>query len=181
MKKSIILLALITFSLSWGQDIFEKYEYDDNVSYFSINPKMFKMLAKLSIETGDPEADKFINLVKEIKSFKVITTERTDIAEDIQIWVEKHIKTHNLKQLMRARDIGAHVNFYVKTTKNDNRVEKLLMYVTDINEDQIKLGNHKPETVLLYFTGDIDLNQISKLVKEMNLPGGELLGKLNEK
>ena len=66
MKKSIVLLALITFSLSWGQDIFEKYEYDDSVSYFSINPKMFQMLAKLSIETGYPEADKFIKLVEEI-------------------------------------------------------------------------------------------------------------------
>ena len=181
MKKSIVLLALITFSLSWGQDIFEKYEYDDSVSYFSINPKIFQMLAKLSIETGDPEADKFIKLVEEIKSFKLITTERTEIAEDIQIWVEKHIKTQNLEELMRVRDIGAHVNFYVKSTENDNRVEKLLMFVTDINEDQIKLANRNPETVLLYLTGDIDLNQISMLVKEMNLPGGELLGKLNEK
>jgi len=65
--------------------------------------------------------------------------------------------------------------------KNDDRVKKLLMFVTDINEDQIKLGNRKPETVLLYLSGDIDLTQISKLVNEMNLPGGQQLGKLNEK
>lgn len=181
MKKSIILLALITFSLSWGQDIFEKYEYDDSVSYFSINPKMFQMLAKLSIETGDPEADKFIKLVEEIKSFKLITTERTDIAKNIQIWVEKYIKAQNLEELMQARDMGARVNFYVKSTNNENRVEKLLMFSTDIDEDQINLGNHKPETVLLYLTGDIDLSQISMLVNEMNLPVGKLLGKLNEK
>ena len=115
------------------------------------------------------------------ESFKVITTESEDIAKDIQIWVDKHIKTQNLEELMRVRDKGAHVNFYVKSTKNDDRVKKLLMFVTDINGDQINLGDRNPETVLLYLSGDIDLTQISKLVNEMNLPGGQQLGKLNEK
>ena len=181
MKKNILIVALITAAFSWGQDVFEKYEYDDSVSYFSISPKMFQMLAKLSIETSDPEADKFIKLVEEIESFKVITTESEDIAKDIQIWVDKHIKIQNLEELMRVRDKGTHVNFYVKSTKNDDRVKKLLMFVTDINGDQINLGDRNPETVLLYLSGDIDLTQISKLVNEMNLPGGQQLGKLNEK
>jgi len=181
MKKSILMVALITASFSWGQDVFEKYEYDDSVSYFSISPKMFQMLAKLSIETNDPEADKFIKLVEEIESFKVITTESKDVAQEIQTWVDKHIKTQNLDELMRVRDKGAHVNFYVKSTKNDDRVKKLLMFVTDINEGQIDLGDRKPETVLLYLSGDIDLTQISKLVNEMNLPGSQQLGKLNKK
>ena len=127
------------------------------------------------------EADKFIKLVEEIESFKVITTESKDVAQEIQTWVDKHIKTQNLDELMRVRDKGAHVNFYVKSTKNDDRVKKLLMFVTDINEGQIDLGDRKPETVLLYLSGDIDLTQISKLVNEMNLPGGQQLGKLNEK
>ena len=48
MKKSILIIALITASFSWGQDVFEKYEYDDSVSYFSISPKMFQMLQSLA-------------------------------------------------------------------------------------------------------------------------------------
>ena len=55
------------------------------------------------------------------------------------------------------------------------------MFVSEINEDKINLGDRQPETVLLYLSGDIDLTQISKLVNEMNLPGGHQLGKLNEK
>jgi sugar-specific transcriptional regulator TrmB len=180
MKKSILIIALITASFSWGQDVFEKYEYDDSVSYFSISPKMFQMLAKLSIETNDPEADKFLKLVEEIESFKVITTESKGIAEEIQTWVDRHIKSQNLDELLRVRDKGANVNFYVKSTKNDERVKKLLMFVSEINEDKINLGDRQPETVLLYLSGDIDLTQISKLVNEMNLPGGQQLGKLNE-
>ena len=45
MKKRITLFVLILASMAWGQDVFEKYEYDDNVTYFSISPKMFQMLA----------------------------------------------------------------------------------------------------------------------------------------
>jgi len=181
MKKKIILVALFTLSLSWGQDIFEKYEYDDSVSYFSISPKMFEMLAKLSIETNDPESSQFLSLVQEIKSFKVITTESIDIAGEIQRWVDKHIKAVKMEELMRVRDEEAHVNFYVKSARNDDLVKELLMFVTDINTKQINLGDRKPETVLLHLSGDIDLTQISKLVNQMNLPGGQQLGKLNEK
>ena len=181
MKKKIILLALITVSLSWGQDIFEKLEYDDSVSYFSISPKMFEMLTKLSIETNDPEADQFIKLVQDIKSFKVITSESTAIADEISSWVDKHIKTVKMEELMRVRDQDASVNFYVKSGKNDDLVEELLMFVTDIKAEKINLGDRKPETVLLFLSGDIDLTQISKLVNQMNLPGGQQLSKLNEK
>ena len=181
MKKKMILLALIAASLSWGQDVFQKYQYDESVSYFSISPKMFEMLAKLSIETNDPEADQFIKLVKEIKSFKVITSESVDVSNDIKGWVDKHIKKTNMEELMRVRDKDAYVNFYVKSEKDNDKVKKLLMFVTDINTEQINLGNRKPETVLLYLGGTIDLTQISKLVNKMNLPGGQQLSKLNEK
>lgn len=181
MKKKLILATLLTISLSWGQDVFEKYEYDDSVSYFSISPKMFQMLAKLSIETNDPEADQFLSLVQEIESFKVITTESSDIAGEIQQWVKKHIKAVKMEELMHVRDEQANVNFYVKSGRNDDLVKELLMFVTDINAKQIDLGDRKPETVLLYLSGDIDLTQISMLVNQMNLPGGQQLGKLNEK
>jgi hypothetical protein len=106
--------------------VFEKYEYDDSVSYFSISPKMFQMLAKLSIETNDPEADNFIRLVEEIKSFKVITTESKDISNDIQTWVDQHIKSQNLEELMRVREKGAHVNFYVKSSKRTTELRSCL-------------------------------------------------------
>ncbi len=180
MKKKIILLFLTMMTpFVWGQDVFEKYEYNDNVTYFSISPKMFQMLAKLSIETNDPQADQLLSMVKKIKTFKVITTENEGVGEDINSWATKYIKAHKLQELMRVRDKEAYVDFYVKST-NDDLVKELLMLVTDINKEQVHLGNRSPETVLLYLNGDIDLEQISKLVNQMNLPGGSQLGKINK-
>ena len=179
MKTKIILLSLLMTSIVWGQDVFEKYEYNDNVTYFSISPKMFQMLAKLSIETNDPQADQLLSMVKKIKTFKVITTENEEVGEDINEWAIKYIKARKLEELMRVRDKEAYVDFYVKSD-NDNSVSELIMFVTEIKEAHIKLGNRSPETVLLYLNGEIDLEQISKLVNQMNLPGGTQLGKLKE-
>ena len=180
MKKKSILIALMITALSWGQDVFEKYEYDDSVTYFSISPKMFEMLAKLSVETNDPEAEQFISLVQDIDSFKVISTESSAIGKEIQMWVDKHIKKADLEELMRVRDKEAHVDFYVKSSNDDDFVKELMMFVSNIS-GKVDLVNYKPETVLLYLRGDIDLTQISKIANQMNLPGGAQLNKLNDK
>lgn len=180
MKKKSILITLMITALSWGQDVFEKYEYDDSVTYFSISPKMFEMLAKLSVEINDPEAEQFISLVQDIDSFKVISTESSAIGKEIQVWVDKHIKKADLEELMRVRDKEAHVDFYVKSSKDDDFVKELMMFVSNIS-GKVDLANYKPETVLLYLSGDIDLTQISKIANQMNLPGGAQLNKLNEK
>lgn len=180
MKKKSILIALMITALSWGQDVFEKYEYDDSVTYFSISPKMFEMLAKLSVEINDPEAEQFISLVQDIDSFKVISTESSAIGKEIQVWVDKHIRKADLEELMRVRDKEAHVDFYVKSSNDDDFVKELMMFVSNIS-GKVDLGNRTPETVLLYLSGDIDLTQISKIANQMNLPGGAQLNKLNEK
>jgi len=180
MKKKSILIVLMITALSWGQDVFEKYEYDDSVTYFSISPKMFEMLAKLSVEINDPEAEQFISLVQDIDSFKVISTESSAIGKEIQVWVDKHIRKADLEELMRVRDKEAHVDFYVKSSNDDDFVKELMMFVSNIS-GKVDLGNRTPETVLLYLSGDIDLTQISKIANQMNLPGGAQLNKLNEK
>ena len=55
-----------------------------------------------------------------------------------------------------------------------------MMFVSNIS-GKVDLVNYKPETVLLYLRGDIDLTQISKIANQMNLPGGAQLNKLNDK
>ncbi len=74
MKKQIILIALLVSPiLGYCQDIFEKYEDSGEVTYIAMQPKMFQMLAKMSVSSDDPDAKDFFALVNAITSFKVIT------------------------------------------------------------------------------------------------------------
>lgn len=188
MKKSILIavIALLMLPLSgMAQNVFEKYSDNENVTYVSIKPKMFQMLAKMDINTDDPEAQEYINMVNSITSFKTMATDDKDISSDIVKWVKS--RSASLEELMMIKDDGVNMTFYIKEGKDEDHVSELLMFVNGL-EAVTKNGNieingkkRSIETVVISITGDIDLNQISKLANKMNLPGGDELEKKNKK
>lgn len=178
MKKRIIVIALALLPIfSFGQDIFDKYEDSDQVTFVAMQPKMFQMLGKMSVSSDDPEADDFFKLVNSITSFKVITTENSKISKDIDSWVTTRLKGSAYEELMRVKDGGSNVKFYVKEGKDADHVKELLMLVTGLQEADIDIDGRKIETVLLSLTGDINLQEIAKLTDKMDLPGGKQLKK----
>ncbi|WGD34936.1 DUF4252 domain-containing protein [Olleya sp. YS] len=188
MKKQAILLVMAILMLpltAMAQDIFEKYSDDDNVTYVSIKPKMFQMLAKMDIDTDDPEAKAYLDMVNSITSFKTMATDDKTIAKDITKWVTS--RTASLEELMEVKDNGVVMKFYVKQGKDDDHISELLMFINGLDavmkDSEIKINgeNRSIETVVISLTGDIDLNQISKLTQKMNLPGGEELEKKSKK
>lgn len=182
MKKILVLtvLALAPYFAD-AQDIFDKYEDDDKVTFVAMQPKMFQMLAKMSVNSDDPEAQEFFDLVNSITSFKVITTEDAGITNDVDSWVTNRLKTSSFEELMRIRDGNSNVKFYVKEGKDSDHVKELLMFVTGMKDMDIDINGKKMETVLLSLTGDINLKSVSKLTDKMDLPGGDQLGKASKK
>lgn len=179
MRKITILVILMVLPLiTFGQNIFEKYADNEEVAYVSIKPRMFKMLASMGIDSDDPEAKEFLKMVNSITSFKTIATSNAKISADLEKWVGK--RSNELEELMQVREGSTRMMFYVKEGKSDTHVEELLMYITGI-EDKIKLEDRSINTVLVSFTGDIDLNQISKLTNKMDIPGGEHLKNAKKK
>ncbi len=182
MKKVIAIFILTILPvLSYGQDIFDKYEDDDKVTFVAMQPKMFQMLGKMSVSSDDPEAKEFFQLVNSITSFKVITTDDASISKDVGSWVTTRLKSSSFEELMRVRDGDSNVKFYVKEGKDDDHVKELLMFVTGMKDQDIEVNGKKLETVLLSLTGDINLRSVSKLTEKMDLPGGKQLGKAGEK
>ena len=182
MKKLILVLALALLPLAgFSQSIFDKYENSGDVSLVTMQPKMFQLLAKMSVNAEDPDAQEFFNLVKSIESFKVLTTDKENISNDISNWVTNHLKSSDMEELMRVRDGETNVKFFIKEGKDENHVQELLMFVTGIDEQNVEVNGKKLETVLLSLTGNIDLTQISKLTDNMDLPGGDQLGKAEQK
>lgn len=182
MKKQIVLTVLAFLPIvSFGQDIFDKYEDSDQVTFVAMQPKMFQMLGKMSVSSDDPEAKEFFNLVNSITSFKVITTENSKISTDIGTWVSTRLKSSAYEELMRVKDGDSNVKFYVKEGKDDDHVKELLMFVTGLKETNIEVDGRNLETVLLSLTGDINLQDIGKLTDKMDLPGGKQLKKAGSK
>lgn len=186
MNKQILTFLVVALLLplsSFAQDVFDKYSDNPNVTYVNIKPKMFQMLAKMDIDTDDPETQAYMDMVNSITSFKTIITDSKDIATDIAGWVKK--RSSSLEELMEVKDDGVVVKFYVKEGKDSDHVKELLMFVDGLsavtkNADVNINGKQRNfESVVVALTGDIDLNQISKLTNKMNIPAGEHLEKKN--
>ncbi len=184
MKKiaTVMVMAIMLLPISgMAQDIFEKYNGNSEVTYVSIQPKMFQMIAKMGINVDDAEAKAYMDMVKSITSFKTIVTDNKTIAADISKWVKS--RSGSLEELMQVKDGGAEVKFYVKEGKDSDHVKELLIFVNGI--DKVMQANgvdvngqqRKIETVVVSLTGDIDLNEISRLTDKMNIPGGQHLEK----
>ncbi|MEL0457104.1 DUF4252 domain-containing protein [Flavobacteriaceae bacterium SZ-1-7] len=174
---AIMLMPLVGMA---QKDIFEKYSENVDVTYVNIKPKMFQMIAKIGIDTDDAEAKAYMDMVKSITSFKTIVTDNKVISTDIAKWVKS--RSSSLEELMEVRDDGTEVNFYVKEGRDADHVKELLIFVNGIDkkiESNIEINGkeRKIETVVVALTGDIDLNEISKLTSKMNIPGGEHLEK----
>ncbi|MDO5969830.1 DUF4252 domain-containing protein [Flavivirga aquimarina] len=184
-KKVIVLISALMLLplMGMAQNIFDKYSDNSDVTYVSIKPKMFQMIAKMGINVEDAEAKAYMDMVKSITSFKTIVTDNKAISGDIQKWVRS--RSSSLEELMEVKDDGTEVKFYVKEGKDSDHVKELLIFVNGIDKVmkgqgvEINGENRKIETVVVSLTGDINLNEISKLTDKMNIPGGKHLEKKN--
>jgi len=157
MKKIIfiIALAILPFTNYAQISIFDKFEDMDDVTSVIVNKEAFKMLSKF--KGNSPEAKQYAEMVKDLETLKVFTTESTTIANQMDEVVSKYLKTSKLVELMRVKDKGANVKIYIRSGKDENHVSELLMFVNDLKNKADK------QAVVLSLTGEIDLNKVSEI------------------
>ena len=110
MKTTFLFLLITPFLIA--QSIFDTYQTDDRVTYVSISPQMFSMLAKLNINTEDSEAKEFMDLVTQIKTFKLLRTDDPRISVIFSDWTQAYVKEKKLVELTRVRENEKIVYFY---------------------------------------------------------------------
>ena len=180
-KYTLILVLLMSLNLLTAQNIFEQYQKHPAVSYLSVSPKMFEMLGKLSLSTDDPQMNGFIEMVKSMESFKVLSTKSGEIAQDMEAWITNQIEQTELETVMNLSEKDVDVQFCVVYGSEDSKVDRLVMYVKGAQKlvDQEGLDISNINFILLYIEGDIDLNQVATLTEVIDIPGGKFLKKIN--
>lgn len=181
-RKLIIAFSLALLPLfAFAQSPFDAFEDMDEVSSVVINKRAFKLLAQIDVDSSDKEAAEYINMIQNLNSLKVFATENASVAAQMKTKVNSYLKSSSqLSELMRVKDKDANVKIYIKEGRNEDHVTELFMFVDGISK-HMKDEDRQPEAVIVSITGDIDLNQISKLTKEMNIQGGEHLKNVKKK
>lgn len=175
MKRVGLLIAfLIVSNLSFGQGNFDSFENERDVTSVVVTKNMFKLLSKMDLNSSDPEAKEYLNMVNNLDNIKVFTTENPVVSKRMNSAVSDYVTaSKNLGELMRINDDGKNIRFYSKAGPNENFVSELLMHLEGMVDG-------KPTTVIMSITGNIDLRKISQLTKDLKVPGSEELGKLEK-
>ena len=176
MKKLAIVMALLmTPMLVSAQGIFDSYENEKDVTSVVVTKNMFKLLGKIKVESDDIEVQEYMEMVNSLENIKVFITENKSVGARMKADVQKYVSSSkNLEELMRVKDDGKNVKFYSKQGSDENHVSELLMFLDGEMDG-------KEGTVVMSITGNIDLKQISKLTKELNVPGSDELKNVKQK
>ncbi|MCG8858787.1 DUF4252 domain-containing protein [Tenacibaculum finnmarkense] len=155
---TIIIGLIFTVNLSFGQSMFDKLEDMDDVSSVIVNKDAFEMLSKFDVNSQDNEAIEVFNMVKNLDELKVFSTKKPSVVVQMEQLLKSAVSKNNLVALMRIKDENSRVKIYVKSTKNKNFVSEVLMFIKDKKGE-----NGNAESIIVFLTGTIDINKMSKL------------------
>lgn len=172
---SLLLVFLLAPFVITAQNAFDSFENEKDVTSVVVTKNMFKLLSKMDLNSDDPEAQAYLNMVNSLNDIKIFTTENPSVAQRMDAAVNSYLSSsRGLGELMRINDDGQNIRFYSKEGKDANHVSELLMHLTGNVEG-------KTTTVIMSITGDIDLKQISQLTRDLKVPGSEQLENIDKK
>ena len=168
MKKLTFAVMALLLSFVTNAQSFEKYESMKEVDAVVVTSKMFKLLTKIDLNADDPETQAYIDLIENLREMRVYSATNAGVRKQMASDVANFIQKGGLEELMRVSEDGKTVKFYYKPGKTDDYVSQLFMFMEG------QEGN-KPISVILNIIGEIDLEQVSKLANDFEIPGGEQL------
>jgi hypothetical protein len=173
MKKILVLgvamMMLTVVARAQSESIskfISKYQDDESFSEVTISGKMFSMIANLDGDT--PEEKATISAISKIRGLKILRKEKTRDARDLYKEAMATVPTNGFEELMSVRDKDTDMKFY--TLEKGGKISELVMVLG--GSDQF---------MLLTIFGEIDLKEISKIGKSVNIDGLQNLDKIHNK
>lgn len=175
MKTIALMIGLVGLTLganaqSIMDKLYDKYSGTEGYTSVYISKYMFDMFRNNETSTGSQEDD-MEQLISKLNCIKILVTDddpATPAPVNLYQEIMKVLPSSSYKEVMVVKEKDQDIKFYAKEEKN--KVVELLLV----------LGG-KDESVLISIQGDIDMKNISKLAKSMNIEGMENLEKIDKK
>lgn len=175
MKTIALMIGLVGLTVganaqSIMDKLYDKYSGTEGYTSVYISKYMFDMFRNNETSTGSQEDD-MEQLISKLNCIKILVTDddpATPAPVNLYQEIMKVLPSSSYKEVMVVKEKDQDIKFYAKEEKN--KVVELLLV----------LGG-KDESVLISIQGDIDMKNISKLAKSMNIEGMENLEKIDKK
>lgn len=159
MTKFIVTLAFALIpTLFFGQQAFDKFDGQDDITSVVVNKKAFEMLGEIKTDVKEKEVAKYMKMANKIDNFRMFSTSSIKKAAEMKSTFDSYRKKESLEELVRVNNEGKNIQIYMKSGNSSSKVKELLLFI----EGGDKKGD---ETVLISLTGDFDLSSLGDLSK----------------
>jgi hypothetical protein len=157
-KFSVLVCLLVMTTGAFSQDdaigkFFGRYIDDSRFTVVSVSPKMFRLLAKVKWDTIPADLRQTVTSLRSLRILSTATTPRQFYKEALST-----IDMKEYEELITVRDKQDNVRFVIK--ESGGVVHELLMIAVD-----------EEGFTLMSFTGDIDLDKLSRLSSSLDIRG----------
>lgn len=169
---SLLIGALLISASSMAQKdpvdrLFDKYSEQDGFTTVYISSKMFSLFAEI-----DPDDNELQDMMNGLKSIRILAVDDdSKLSSSINFYKEvmKDLPIDKYEELMVVKDSGQDLKFLIRE-ENDKVVELLLVGGGDDGDD----------SVLISIRGIIDMKNIAKIGKALDVDGLENLEKIQK-
>lgn len=170
MKKYVIgaVMLMLTIGANAQENaiskFFAKYQSDESFSQVTVSSKMFSLFTNLEVEK--PEDKEVLNAISKIKGLRILGKENTRDSRALYKEAMSMIPVKEYEELLTVRDKDKDMKFFIK--ESGGKISELVMV----------MGGNEEFMVLSIF-GEIDLKQISRIGRKMDVEGLKNLEKLD--
>ncbi len=171
MKKFVVGVVMVVMSIAvQAQDnaiskFFSKYQNDESFSQVTISSKMFGLFTNMDAEK--PEDKEILNAISKIKGLRVLAKQEARDSRELYKEAMTMIPVKEYEELMTVRDKDKDMKFFIKET--GGKISELVMV----------MGGNEEFMVLSLF-GEIDLKQVSRIGRKMDIDGLDHLEKMKD-
>lgn len=173
MKKvmvGVVMMVLLSVAAQAQNDViakfFNKYDGDESFSKVSISGKMFSMMANIDGNTEDEKA--MTSAISKIKGLKILKKDDARNSRELYKEALSMVPAGQFEELMTVRDKDKDMKFFTK--ESGGKISELVMV----------LGGNEEFLVMSLF-GEIDLKEMGKIGKSVNIDGLQNLDKMKDK
>jgi Domain of unknown function (DUF4252) len=163
-------VLMVVMSGAFAQDaiskFFSKYQNDETFSQVTVSSKMFALFTNMEADT--PEDKEVLEAISKLKGLRILAKEDARNARSLYKEAFTLIPIKEYEELMSVRDKDKDMKFLIK--ESGGKISELLMI----------MGGNEQFMVMSLF-GEIDLKQVSRIGKKMDVDGLEHLEKMDKK
>lgn len=163
-----VMIMLAAGAFAQGDAItkfFNKYATDESFTQVTVSRKMFSLFTNM--EANTPEDKEVLDAISKLKGLRILAKDDTREARALYKEAFSLIPTADYEELMSVRDDNKDMKFLIR--ENGDKISELLMIMGGTDEFMV-----------LSVFGDIDLKQISRIGRKMNVSGLDKLENMNK-